>query len=321
VLYTMIESPTEMEARGNLGKEVTKVLYIAGWGRSGSTLLEQMLAQVDGFFAAGELRYVWERNIIQGRPCSCGRAFEECDVWRKVFREAFGGFDGMDAPMVDRRIARDTSDRLMPLLMTPVGRRRTRSSAESSLETLRPLYRAVAKSTGCKVIIDSSKVPLYGYLLSTAPELDVTFVHLVRDPRGVAHSWRREKMQETGQTFRRRKLTDSAWRWVVRNEEAHILLRHRAHLTIRYEDLVRYPDKVLREILSVAGEETGSLEFIRDGSITIKRLHTTTGNPIRFNSGTISIRLDDEWEKRMTPLEKAPIKALTWPWRRKYGYE
>jgi len=35
-----------------------RVLYIAGWGRSGSTILDNVLGQVDGFFSAGELMFL-----------------------------------------------------------------------------------------------------------------------------------------------------------------------------------------------------------------------------------------------------------------------
>ena len=40
-----------------------RVLYILGWGRSGSTVLGNILGEVDGFFCAGELHYLWERRL------------------------------------------------------------------------------------------------------------------------------------------------------------------------------------------------------------------------------------------------------------------
>ena len=39
------------------------VLYIGGWGRSGSTLLAHVLAEVPGFVSVGELRYVWQGGL------------------------------------------------------------------------------------------------------------------------------------------------------------------------------------------------------------------------------------------------------------------
>jgi len=51
----------------------TRVLYILGWGRSGSTVLGNILGEIDGFFSAGELHYLWERSLVEGRACGCGR--------------------------------------------------------------------------------------------------------------------------------------------------------------------------------------------------------------------------------------------------------
>ena len=54
--------------------EASHVVYIVGWGRSGSTLLTAVLGELDGAFAAGELRMLWGRGVIGRRLCGCGRA-------------------------------------------------------------------------------------------------------------------------------------------------------------------------------------------------------------------------------------------------------
>ena len=42
-----------------------RVLYLAGSGGSGSTLVTTALGQLDGVFAAGELRYLWHRGLVE----------------------------------------------------------------------------------------------------------------------------------------------------------------------------------------------------------------------------------------------------------------
>ena len=46
---------------------MTDVLYLLGKGRSGSTLLSMALGELDGFFAAGELRFFWRRGLVEDR--------------------------------------------------------------------------------------------------------------------------------------------------------------------------------------------------------------------------------------------------------------
>ena len=61
-----------------------KVIYIAGEGRSGSTLLERILGQHNKIFAAGELIHIWERSFMENQLCSCGKSFYECEVWKDI---------------------------------------------------------------------------------------------------------------------------------------------------------------------------------------------------------------------------------------------
>ena len=42
-----------------------RVLYVGSWSRSGSTLLDLMLGQVPGFVSVGELRFLWQRGLIE----------------------------------------------------------------------------------------------------------------------------------------------------------------------------------------------------------------------------------------------------------------
>ena len=56
-----------------------KVLYIGGFGRSGSTLVERILGQLPGFCSAGEIVFLWQRGLIDGQLCGCGVPVPECD--------------------------------------------------------------------------------------------------------------------------------------------------------------------------------------------------------------------------------------------------
>jgi hypothetical protein len=61
-----------------------KVVLLLAWGRSGSTILDNALGAMDGFFSAGEIRYLWERGVIKGWRCGCGRPVTQCPVWSVV---------------------------------------------------------------------------------------------------------------------------------------------------------------------------------------------------------------------------------------------
>jgi hypothetical protein len=74
-----------------------KVLYIAGEGRSGSTILGRIIGNLNGFVSTGELRLIWQHGLIQNIRCGCGVPFRECPWWTAVLAAAFGGTDQVDA--------------------------------------------------------------------------------------------------------------------------------------------------------------------------------------------------------------------------------
>ena len=76
------------------GGTAIKVVYIAGHNRSGSTLLDRMLGQIEGFIAVGELRQLWWRGLEENQACGCGAPFHDCRFWAEVIRTAYGTLEG-----------------------------------------------------------------------------------------------------------------------------------------------------------------------------------------------------------------------------------
>jgi len=296
-----------------------KVLYIAGWGRSGSTILTSVLGQVDGFFAGGELRYLWQRNLSEGHDCGCGRSFGECEVWRGIVRRAGIERDGSQmSPLVDRAVA----DRRIPSMMTRGGGDRLVAGLGAGRDKLLALYRGIRDEVGCRVVVDSSKVPPYGLLLDRMPGIDLRVLHLVRDPRAVAYSWLRKKMQkDVGRPMIQRSAFESGWRWAVRNAEVDLLWRGNRGkvLRMRYENFIDRPEACLREILCLVDEDDASLPIARPGVVTLGVTHTSSGNPNRFQTGETELRRDDEWRRRMRRRDRWTVSLMTALQWRAYG--
>jgi hypothetical protein len=64
-----------------------KLIYITGYGRSGSTILDILLGQHEEIFGMGELstmcRHVWLNNEY----CACGARIQACAVWASVMSD------------------------------------------------------------------------------------------------------------------------------------------------------------------------------------------------------------------------------------------
>jgi len=296
---------------------VTRVLYVAGTGRSGSTLLARVLDRADGVFAAGELRYVWQRGLVEDRVCGCGEPFSRCPFWAEVLDRAFGG-PPVDAPGIIDTQRSLTRLRHVPRTLTIGGP----EAPAGYLESLARLYGAVAEVSGCDVVVDSSKLPSYGSVIAQVPGLDVRVVHLVRDPRGAAYSWSRSKPQPDGDgTMQRMSVVKSSSLWLAWNASAPLLFRDRdRYRAIRYEDLVARPRDTVDEILAFAGHTGDGAPFVGERTVALERSHTVAGNPNRLESGRVELREDQAWTTALGRARRALVTAVTAPLLGRFDY-
>src|SRR6266571_3275615 len=88
-----------MPERGLKDAARPTVLFIAGASRSGSTMLDLLLGELDGYVAAGELRNLWGHGLLDGWRCGCGEPVKSCPFWRSVLERA--GLDRVDPAWVD----------------------------------------------------------------------------------------------------------------------------------------------------------------------------------------------------------------------------
>src|ERR1700761_6524306 len=68
------------------------VVYLGGFGRSGSTLVERVLGAAAGWTNVGELVDLARSVAPADELCGCGLRFSRCPVWVEVGRRAFGGW-------------------------------------------------------------------------------------------------------------------------------------------------------------------------------------------------------------------------------------
>ncbi len=303
-----------------------KVLYVAGWGRSGSTILTNILGQIDGFVSVGEINFMWKHGLIENRLCGCGAPFRECEHWTEALNGAFGGPGGVDPYRMVRFQEAGVRTRHVPLMLTSWGRRYLRSRLSEYLSNLERLYRAILNSSGSRVIVDSSKFPSYGYTLGMVPNVEMYVVHLVRDPRAVSYSWLKKKLQpdkEDGLGYMHRfDPVKSSLMWDAWNLFTEMLWRRstKRYMRVRYEDFVRRPRETVERILEMVGERAPRLPFAGEREAELGISHTISGNPNRFRTGTVELRPDDEWKGRMRVRDKALVTALTLPVMLRHRY-
>jgi hypothetical protein len=318
------------------------VVYLIGYPRSGTTVLGNALNEIDGFFHAGELRDLWSSGLPRPRQlCGCRQHVCECALWRRIFAEAYG-----DVASVNRcAYERNAPLPLAHCLPGPVQLQSKRQALVASWRVLlsslirppsRPmevadyaddmakLYRAIASVTGQAAIVDSSKSPHDANAIATSDELDVRFVHVIRDPRGVAVSRTASSRPEGADRPSRNhtsRLVLEALRWSRDNlvSEVVALRSRRPYLRMRYEDFVRDPARVLEQVTRFSAGEAPDIPPIEQ-QIVLGTNHTVSGNRNRWRTGVVEISEDMRWKRVLSNPQRRLLDTLTVALRVRYGF-
>ncbi|HEX3765884.1 MAG TPA: sulfotransferase [Kofleriaceae bacterium] len=294
------------------------VLSINGWCRNGSTLIGNLLNEVPGFFHAGELHFLWKNAYGNGSNdrCGCGARLVSCPIWSRVLATELPAGASAEAH------ARDVVQRQWATVRTRhtwrVLREGDRSEARRThARTMARVYRAIAEVTGCRVIVDSTKIPGEAALLPHVEGIAPRFLHLVRDPRATAHSWSRWK----DYVYQMSAARSTAY-WIGFNLASRALVRRHpeASMFLRYEDFIREPARVLDQLIELCGGDPAA-NPVSGRTAELRANHTVTGNPDRFRSGTTLIRPDDAaWRSELSAGAQIATVALAWPLMKRYGY-
>ena len=299
-----------------------RIVYIAAHSRSGTTLVGSLIGMLDDCCFVGEVWAAWTDGVHANRMCGCGHAFRDCPFWTAVFQRAFGGFDTPASRDAERAIARlqSTGDALG--FWSSIWRRGFIARDTTAYQNaLRPLYRAIRDVSGGKAIVDSSKLLRYGALIASMPDVDIRFVNVVRDVRGVMQSRARPALMRDGDvrhaggadtpSYRIMRIVS---RWVGRNELSMRLIDQFGGLRVPYEEFVRDPRAVL---VALSNDESAARALKRLEQGTVPEQHQLGGNWVR------GLRLEprETWRDELPRRVRVATTALAWPFLRRYRFE
>jgi hypothetical protein len=298
-----------------------RVLYIAGQGRSGSTILGDTLGQIEGFTHIGECLEIWSILLSGTVPCGCGVPVAKCEKWDRVLKAAYPDFD---TSFIKRMLAfRNSAARDRRSVPAIFGSSPHTERLAQTLGEIEKLYRSIREVFGCEVIVESSKHPMYAYLLQRMDGIEPYVLHLTRDPRAAAYSFVRKRIQHGNLTWAQdRAPFHAALRWNYKNSVIELLgkrFRHRP-LHLRYEDFTANPRRSLEQVLRFVGVSRASLPIQNEHGIHLDTQHTVCGNPSRFVRGNIELQQNLEWETEFKLSHRLLVTAMTLPLLIKYGY-
>jgi hypothetical protein len=281
---------------------VAKLIYIGGYGQSGTTLFEYLICANPAAVACGEIANGFSA-YSSGKElrCSCGELRNNCPVW-----SAFNSVSGRSW----------THEALVMTLLHHIAPRYTvmTDSSKTAWGTITAPFRLRSKLGQCLVLL-----------------------HVVRDPRAVCWSAvRRAKLRKTrheNTAWKRiRQMTRqvaskptlrclrTALGWWIANLSCELFgwFFPGQYLRSRYEDFSRFPRTELRKLFAlVSSDHDWQLTEI---GINNNR-HQLYGNRMRWQRLLfLDVRPDIAWKSEMPRGYRRLVDTLTWPLRAKYRY-
>lgn len=288
-----------------------RIIFIAGAGRSGSTLIGDVLGQANKSIHLGELWGIFDYTTVPdgGVFCSCGASYEDCDFWSQTFETLFGedwlllfrewNFQ-KTLPHSTKLLLLMFRNKFWPGNEIPL----FDANVKDALKALKRALHFICEREQVGSIIDSSKFGPYAWLLSKEDDMQLVVVHLVRDPRATLYSWVTKPIpmydRETRQfSLRTRTWIESVVYWVRANFTAIFLrLMGLPYYRLQYETFINEPLSTTRELISFANSHMFDLEMsesleeqLREKSLRLNTRHLIGSNPdVKRKAGQIEIK-------------------------------
>jgi len=246
-----------------------QLIYIAGSGHSGSTLLDLLLSTHPDVCGLGEARMLVDDNQrpeytanASERICSCGEAINRCPLWSRFLSNV----EVLEADFGSRYST------LLGLVHEVIGQNTIVSDSSKYLDPLRQITEA-ARS---------------GVLHPHISPSDLFVVHLVKDARAWVTS------MKDRYDLSRWELVRWYRKWHRDNQQIRSFLSQKNLPSVRvsYEEICFRPRGTLTKILEAAGiEERGPV-----GELGAARAHIGLGNPMRNDDRKSNrIEYDPRW--------------------------
>lgn len=264
---------------------MTKLVYIGGYGHSGSTLLEYLLAASPETVACGEVASVLRDRDRRGK-CTCRRPIRKCSVWGPHFASP-DTLDGMSHEDLSRALVAQDGNAHAILI-----------------DSTKTAWRSAA-------------VP---FRLAGVLGGGFSLVHLVRDPRGVAWSGVKKAGRRGARPLLPLRSVSAALGWWIANLACELFGSKYPdrYVRLRYEDVARSPGEEMRGLFATLAP---GLEWSAEAIGANDNRHQLYGNRMRAaNLSLAEVREDAAWQRDMPRLYRSLVSLLTAPLRWRYGY-
>lgn len=275
--------------------EKIKIIYLLGAGRSGTTLLTTVLNNHPKILALGEMHQFLD-YVKFNKDCSCGEELINCPFWRTILKD-------LDLSKLKKQELVDLSNRLEKHYNIPLHLIK-RTPNPKYKDVIEMTFGVLKKNVAEEWLLDSSKYISRYLLLRKNKNLHIKGIYLVRDVRGVIHSFNK-KVQTPKEP-----LSAILYYMLINLWAQFITIFDSRIIRIRYEDFVNNPDEILEILELHIFEKNLTSSKVRDKIFKIP--HIIAGNRLRSQKELI-IKKDMAWNKDISRNRQIAYYLIAFP--------
>jgi hypothetical protein len=261
-----------------------KIVYIAGYGRSGSTILDLLLSNTDEAFGVGELTNLHKSGWINNEFCSCGNRANDCDFWSKIkMNYECNSKMSIEEYHLQKTKYEKITTGIFNLMFDYLFQTKKYSAFKVSTKIL---YQLIADVSNKSVLIESSKSPLRLLSLKLMG-FNIKTLFLFRNGFSVLNSVRKplKKDLENGiqQDLDPQSTLKTALSWKINNYMV-LLFCIGDNMKLKYESLIKNPSKIITSIGEYCQIDVKNVLNLISSKESFKKGHAIAGNRLRMSS-------------------------------------
>lgn len=302
--------------------DLPRILYVAGYSRSGSTMLDTVLESAGGTAGVGEISFIGADWADTRLRCTCGEPYQACPVWHDLFSSTAEA-------CAAHRIVRSVEG-AAAIAKIERGDLSWELCSEYR-EIMHRIFSHAGQRLGAGVIVDSSKsarATAGRFLaLSRHAGLDVKVLHLVRSGYATAASyavhgsnWVQEGRIQPYAAMVPRAIAG----WRLAHERVIRLLKlvdPKKQLRVKFEDLVRDPVGAITAIGAFSGIDVTTVIGKLERGEAFPVGHQVGGNRLRFQKDIVVKPITHITSERLGLLDRTLYGFAAAPLDKKFGYQ
>ena len=234
-----------------------KIIYIAGYGRSGSSILALILGQHKNIISLGEIGVIFSA-LKNNRTCTCGQKFDSCSYWKELIE--------------DNKYKKNKNQNLNKL--------------ENPYLNTAIVIDYIFKKTSSEYLVDSTKTSwrnLTRPLRLILSGYDVFIIHLKRSQGAVIRSASKGKNSELESNLKV-KTRFSKIRTILSYQISNKLtlfykvLNPKKYYIMNYEELLEQPTKSFFKLGIFLKVDLSELDDFLNGELPLRTSHEINGN-------------------------------------------